>query len=209
MRYLVRTEMANGFGNRHLFACARRSKLLPFGGSLADEVIAGMARDSIAPALSRARQIGEVTMSDATRAAWQAAYASLSESRPGLLGALTARAEAQTVRLALVYALFAGKNLIEPEHLAAATAIVEYGRASVTYIFGEAFGNPIADTILTALHRAGTQGMSRNEINNLFLRHASSAQITGALDELSKHGVVNMRKNVSTGGRHAEIWSAA
>src|SRR5262249_1751378 len=36
-RYMTRTEMANGFANRFLFACVRRSKLLlPFGGALDD-----------------------------------------------------------------------------------------------------------------------------------------------------------------------------
>jgi hypothetical protein len=34
-RELTGTEMANGFANRFLFCCAKRSKLLPEGGSLA------------------------------------------------------------------------------------------------------------------------------------------------------------------------------
>lgn len=207
-RYFDRTEMANGFGNQFLFACVRRSKLLPFGGDLGEEAIIGMTKNSITPAIERARLIGRVAMSEATRAAWEAAYAKLSEARPGLLGALTARAEAQTVRLAQVYALFAGKNLIEPEHLAAATAVVEYCRASVEYIFGDALGNPTADNILSALRQAGTKGMTRTEITNLLLRHSSSDQIASALQELSRRGLAFMRKDASTGGRAAETWTA-
>src|SRR5262249_15896354 len=37
---LDKTEMANGFGNRILFACVRRSKRLPFGGNLKDHELA-------------------------------------------------------------------------------------------------------------------------------------------------------------------------
>ena len=33
-RYLGETEQGNGFGNRFLWVCARRSKKLPFGGNL-------------------------------------------------------------------------------------------------------------------------------------------------------------------------------
>ena len=36
---ITRTDMANGFANRFLFAVVKRSKKLPFGGSLgADEI---------------------------------------------------------------------------------------------------------------------------------------------------------------------------
>jgi hypothetical protein len=47
-------------------------------------------------------------------------YPSLSAERPGLLGAVTARAEAQCVRLALLYTLLDGKANIEVPHLDAA-----------------------------------------------------------------------------------------
>jgi hypothetical protein len=59
---LDRTEMANGFGNRFLFACARRSKLLPFGGSLTEDDVRAMAAE-IRIAVQRAREIRQVTMS--------------------------------------------------------------------------------------------------------------------------------------------------
>jgi len=33
-RYLTATESANGFGNRQLWICTKRSKLLPEGGTI-------------------------------------------------------------------------------------------------------------------------------------------------------------------------------
>jgi hypothetical protein len=39
LSYLDRVEIINGYANRFLFACTRRSKLLPHGGELSDETI--------------------------------------------------------------------------------------------------------------------------------------------------------------------------
>ena len=50
---------------------------------------------------------------------WCAIYEKLSEGKPGLLGAVISRAEAQVVRLALLYALLDCSKLIRAEHLEA------------------------------------------------------------------------------------------
>ena len=51
-------------------------------------------------------------MAPPARKAWSAAYARLSEGYPGLFGAVTGRAEAQCLRLALAYALMRGASEI-------------------------------------------------------------------------------------------------
>jgi hypothetical protein len=43
VRHLHETEMASGFANRFLFACVKRARLLPTGGSLSEEAIIEMA----------------------------------------------------------------------------------------------------------------------------------------------------------------------
>jgi hypothetical protein len=58
------------------------------------------------------------------------------EECPGLVGTLLARAEAQVLRLSMLYALLDGTATIRTEHLYAALALWEYVEASVTYIFG-------------------------------------------------------------------------
>jgi hypothetical protein len=69
-----------------------------------------------------------------------------------LLGAICGRAEAQTVRLALIYAVLDGSDgVIKLPHLKAALALWRYYEASVLYVFGDSLGDPIADTILAAL----------------------------------------------------------
>src|SRR4051812_12236520 len=81
---LDRTDMANGFANRFLFACVKRSKFLPFGGNLSELDVIAMA-EKVRRAVSAARTIGRVGMSAATVRAWEAIYRDLSDERPGLL----------------------------------------------------------------------------------------------------------------------------
>jgi hypothetical protein len=49
-----------------------------------------------------------VTMTDAAKTMWAAVYGALSAGQPGLLGAVTARAEAQAIRLALISRCWTG-----------------------------------------------------------------------------------------------------
>ena len=156
---LDRTEMANGFANRFVFACVRRSKFLPFGGNLPEGDAIAMGH-RLRQAVQVAREICQVGMSPAAADAWQRIYRELSADRPGLLGSLTARAEAQVVRLAMIYALIAGRPQIELDHLTAAVAVEEFSRKSVEYIFGDSLGDPVADTILCALKSAGSPGLN-------------------------------------------------
>ena len=101
---LTRTDMANGFANRFMFALVKRSKLLPFGGDLDDCEIERLG-ERLREVVTFAAAVGRVTMTADAKAKWEAVYPTLSAPQPGLLGAVTARGEAQTVRLALIYAL--------------------------------------------------------------------------------------------------------
>jgi hypothetical protein len=143
--------------------------------------------------------------------AWEAIYPDLSADRPGLLGSLTARAEAQVVRLATLYALWDGTDQIDLHHLMAAIAIEEFCRKSVEYIFGDMLGDPVADAILNSLRSAGSSGRTRTEISKLFSGNVSTDQITRALSELSARGLAAPRKGPSgaSGGRPLETWIAS
>ena len=81
-----------------------------------------------------------MTMTSTARREWAAVYKSLSDGQAGLLGAITARAEAQVVRLGLVHALLDGQAEIDEPHLKAALAVWEYCEASVAYTCGNALG---------------------------------------------------------------------
>src|SRR5262249_8972510 len=117
------------------------------------------------------------------------------------------RAEAQVIRLAMLYALLDQTHTIQPEHLRAALAFWRYCEASARYIFGEALGDPIADEIADALRQAGADGLTRTEIRDLFAGHQSSERIAQALRLLAKHGKARRRQRSRSGaGRPVEIW---
>ena len=125
-----------------------------------------------------------------------------------MLGAVTGRAEAQCIRLALLYALLDEAPQIGARHLRAALALWKYCEDSARFIFGTALGDSIADEILLSLRSAGSAGLSRTAIRDLFKRHEKSERIGTALDSLaSKHLVA--REVINTGGRPVEIWRAA
>ena len=202
---LDQISMANGFGNRLLFVLARRSKELPFPGWLDDAT-----RDRFAVKLGEILNSivlrREITFRPETRDLWIAEYHELSAARPGLFGFLVARAEAQVLRLAMIYALLHETYYIEPAHLRAALAFWRYCEASAKYIFGDALGDPVADELLCALRQAGPDGMTRTDLRDLFQHH--SQRLARALALLHKHGKARCRKRTGTGGRAAEIWVA-
>ena len=207
-RELDELSMANGFANRFLFACVRRSKLLPFGGDLPQGAVVEMA-EKVSNAIHRAREIKRVEWSREGAEGWSAIYPRLSSGRPGLLGALTNRADAQVARLATIYALWDGSHTIEIDHLLAAQAVWDYCEASVRHIFGASLGDPIADTILTELRKAGKEGLTRTDISGLFSRNASAGRITLALSELlNLRLAATKREAPAGGGRPVEIWTA-
>lgn len=203
------TDTANGFANRFLFIATRRSKVLPFGGEqLPRDVLDGFTA-RLQAAATHARGLSELSMTPAARNAWEAVYTELSEGRPGLFGSVTARAEAQVLRLALVYALLDGADQIDAPHLTAALALWEYCAASVAFIFGDALGDPVADDLLAALRVAGSAGMTRTQIRDYFKRHQSSERITAALTLLQSRRRATVERRTNTGGAPVDIWRAA
>ena len=202
-RYLTATETANGFGNRFLWVCADRSKLLPEGGTV-DAAAMDAHRDELVGALAFARSAAEIRRDDEARAVWRSVYGELSEGKPGLAGALLARGEAHVLRLALLYALMDRSPLIQAPHLLAALALWGYAERSVYFTFGDNLGDPIADDLLRLL-RSCPAGLSRTDITNYFQRHVSAERLGRALGMLLQHKLAR-REQVQTGGRSAERW---
>ena len=205
-RELSSTEAGNGFANRFLWLCTKRSQELPEGGSLEESDLLPLAA-RLAAAIDMGRQRNELRRDDDARALWYAVYHDLSEGGPGLAGAVTSRSEAQTMRLALLYALLDGADCIRRDHLTAALALWEYVEASAKFVFGDSLGDPVADDILRALKTA-PDGLSRTDLRELFQRHQSSERVGQALALLAQHQRARMETRTDTGGRPAERWYA-
>jgi Protein of unknown function (DUF3987) len=205
-RYLTATEAGNGFGNRFLWLCAKRSKYLPDGGNPEAAVLASISRD-FRLASEHARDRGEIRRDSAASARWQTVYHDLSDGRPGLLGSMTGRAEAQVMRLACLYALADAAPEIGVEHLEAALALWRYCFQSARFIFGDSLGNPVADDLLAALRSAGAIGLTRAEMSrDVFGRNRSAREITQALALLHEHGLARGDVDRSGAGRPVEHW---
>lgn len=203
-RYLEATEAANGFANRFLWLCVKRSKCLPEGGRL-DTVDFGRILRRLRNAADFASNTGELSRNEEARDLWLDTYPDLSEGHPGMLGAVTSRAEAQVMRLACIYALLDCSPMIQRPHLEAALELWRYAEDSAKFIFGNAMGDPVADSILLALREAGKDGLSRTHISNLFSRGQSKATIDRALASLAEAGRAVSQK-IKTDGRPSEMW---
>jgi len=209
VRLLTDTESANGFGNRLLFVSVTRSNFLPFGGKIdtvnfkeLDERL-GKAYEFAAKGEDR-----EVRFHGAAATVFAARYKTLSAGQPGLLGALTARAEAQVLRLALIYSLLDCSKLIRVEHLRAALAVWDYVERSTRAIFSDALGSPDADAILGALRGASPHGLSRTDISNLFGRNLRADRLQRALVVLLTAGLDRVTHEDTGGKKAAEVWYA-
>ena len=206
---LVGSEISNGFANRYLFACVRRTgRLLPFGGDLPDEVFASLGAKTQA-ALTVAGALTEIKMAEAAKPIWAPFYYRSDQDVSGLVDELTARDTAQAIRLALFFALIDGSAQIEAVHIEAATAVWDYCDASARYIFGDATGNSIDDTILVEVRAAGSVGLSRSQIlRNVFGSNVPRSKIAPALERLESAGKIRREMHKPSIGRPAEVWFA-
>jgi hypothetical protein len=198
LRRLTDTEAANGFANRFLFALVRRSKRLPEGGQLDPAALDDLARQ-VSTAIECGYRVGILRRDADARELWAKAYEDFGDGSDGLAGAITARPEAQTLRLSVAYAVLDGSPVIRSEHVQAALAVWSYCEASALAIFGDALGDPIADRLLEAIREA-PDGLDGTAQSALFGRHASAARLAQARAALEGKGLI-VTGSEETGGR--------
>lgn len=197
LRHLNDTEQANGFANRFLWACVRRANVIPDPTGIPAAELDPLVQ-KLRLAVQAAKKIGQMHRDEDAKAYWREQYARLSAEKPGILGAIAARAEAQVMRLACLYAALDKTCLVSRKHLEAALALWRYCEASVRYIFGERTGDPVADRILQALDEQDKLALS--DISSLFDRNIDKARIGQALN-LLKQAKLIVDEKVKTRGR--------
>ena len=185
-------------------AC-RRVQLLPEGGH-PDPLAQTDLPARLAANLATARHAGPVRLDEHARAAWHHAYRQLSQPTPGLAGAITARAEAHVIRLALLHALINGHTTIELPHLTAALELHDYAARSAKWTFDHATGDPLADQIHAALAHS-PDGLTRTQLRDLFHRNRPGTRVEQALATLAHAGRATNQR-ILTAGRPAELWTA-
>jgi len=181
-RLLVDTEVANGFANRFLFFLTHRSKRLPDGGEVPQDesnrivkFIRAALEHQPAAKMKRTPEAAEL---------WQAIYNGLDDDADGLFGAATARAEAQMLRLSVVYALLDRSDLIDVAHVRAAHAVWRYCEDSARFVFDGMLGSQEIDKLLEALRRAGPDGLDARAQDRVFSGHVTASRLSQMRQEL-------------------------
>ena len=156
-------------------------------------------------ALGLARGFGALSLTGATREAWQDIYHDLSADRPGMAGALLGRAEAHVMRLSALYACLDGQATIDLVHLKAALAVWQHAEASTKMIFGDSLGDPVADIMLKGI-RAKNE-LTDSQLSDLFGRHMPAAKLDRAKSVILTAGLAHCA-TVDSGGRPRIVWRA-
>ena len=208
LKNLKSSEAGTGFANRFLFGWVNRTRCLPEGGELPEDELAPLITE-LRGNVETIKSFGDVRIEfdEEARALWHEVYPQLSEGRPGLLGSCTARGEAQSVRLASLYAVLDLSLEITIEHLKAALELWKFCEGSARHIFGDKTGNVIADEILNSLRGISPEAMTRTAISRLFKGHKRASELIQALNLLQSFGPAKP-ENQTTKGRSKEEWVA-
>lgn len=199
---LKEAQLVGGTMNRFLPVASRRTKLLPDGGNIPDEILDEYA-PTLADHLDRCRQVGRVQRTDAANKLWHARYAELRKARPdGPVASILARAVPQVLRLSLAYALIDGYQVIDEQHLTAALALWSFAEATAEWMFGGELDTGEIDGLVSYINSAGSAGCTRTQISSdYFKRNKSASELDVMLGELIRDGRVRQETAHGKPGR--------
>ena len=150
--------------------------------------------------MHHARQLGTLTRSPEAEVRWSEIYHGFDDDMDGVVGSLTARAEAQMLRLSVTYALLDGSSTIEVAHLDAAEAVWQHCEATINRVFGHRQPDWVLSRFLAALKEAGAAGLDGSEQRDLFHRHLPGVRLAAARAELDARGLARTVA-IETAGR--------
>ena len=197
-------EIMNGFGNRILWAYVDRRRLIDNPERIPETELTPLV-GRLRAALEAARSAGVVGRTSAASQLWSELYEQMAnDDGAGIVDALTARAEAQLVRLSLIYALMDGSPVVDVHHLESAWEVWRYCRWSAQHIFvGAGTGDLDVDRIAAVL--AGGEELSGTQLDRMFLGHRSIPELRQKVIDL---GIAEEHAK-ETGGRPATLLRAA
>ena len=215
LRQTDAADAENGTLNRFLFACSRRSKLLPEGGKFFQLIESPAWKELQERLRANIHNVMEYAMrferdSNASddwgfdQTPDHGMYNPLSQARASLFGAVTVRAPQQVIRLSLITAAINGKRQIQREHQDAAYDQWRYCDESAKFIFGSV-DDVTAVQILSALKIAGNDGLTRSQIYRIWNGKKSANDVNKALESLARSGIVRLQSE-NTNGRTGEKW---
>ena len=193
----------NGFANRFLWICARRAKLVPLPTRMPEEELAPLQRE-LWKLIAHAQKCGSMHMTVRGLDLWKSVYEELSQEHLGIAGSIINRAEAQTIRLALTYALLDGKEHIDEPHLRAALSMWRYAQNSALYIFGDKASDPLEAKILSAL---AVRPLTTSELSAALSRNVPRDRLQPLLQQMESQRRITIVQQKNPKGRPSTIIS--
>lgn len=207
-------DAQSGFLNRFVILHIVRNKLVPLPKPTpGDEIerLAGLVAESVRFAIGddyTANNTRETRMTHDAITLWCDQYPALTAEQPGIAGALLVRVEIYCRMFAMIFALLDRSCVIEPVHIKAALAWVNYWKGSVTYIFQslaakaeeqrlDAISNEVLEFI------KANPRCTRTAITMAFKHHFTGQQITEALNRLlnAAPALINQRQMPRADGK--------
>ena len=200
LKVVREADVFGGSMNRFLWVLSQRARLLPFGGDLDD---LGTVPQRIDDVITFARTVGRMWRSPEADRLWASVYGELTTATGSdLVAAVLSRGEAQTLRLSMLLALAAGRDVIEAEDLAAALDLWRYSAASARAIFAG-----VHDRLFSRLVELiqAEPGITRTRLHKKAGWRIGSEDLVSGLARVRAAGAARC-DTVKTGGRDAEAW---
>ncbi len=201
-RRLAETDLAGGLYNRFLPLYVDRSKSLPIPERMDPHVLKDLLV-RLQKAVSRAQAFREIGLSAAGDRRWRALYDEFDAIEEEDFGwsECTRRAKPYCRRVAALLAVADARDLVGPDDLDAAAALVRYSIASAKFVLDGRDRDPRMDRLRRAIDSSET-GLSRSQVSGMFSRNLSKEVLDAMLDALTGTGEYQEIRT-STGGRPA------
>jgi len=188
-------DAQSGFMNRFIILHIVRPKLVALPKRTPDQDVKRVAIE-IAEAVEFSKGKGdgnnslEVTLSPEAIKYWCGQYKELTKEHNGLSGSLLVRTEIYCRMLAMIFALMDQSAVVEPQHIKAALAWINYWKDSVSYIFGTLAAkaeasklNETAKSVYEFISK--NSGCTRTDLTKFFKnKKITSPEMTNALNHL-------------------------
>jgi len=202
LRHLDQTERANGFANRFIWLLVGRSKAIPNPQGVPLEVLSPLI-DRLREAITFANTVEEMRRDNETERLWAKVYSELSEGKPGMVGAIISRAEAQAMRLACLFDLMDCSPIVRRDHLKAALALWDYSEKSARVIFGNKTGDRKVDKVKAALRESGR--LTLTDISSVFGRNLHKDETERIIETLLRWGMATVGEEKDGEGRPVTV----
>jgi uncharacterized protein DUF3987 len=185
-------DAQSGFLNRFIILHIVRPKLVPLPKRTAESDIERVAEKLFNAVIFAGGQENnklEVVLSQDAIKYWCGQYRELTKEHDGISGSLLVRTEIYCRMLAMIFALMDQTAVIEPKHIEAALAWIDYWKQSVRYIFQTLAARAESERLNDLskdLHDfiKQNQGCSQTRITKHFKNKKTASEITQAINFL-------------------------